>query len=161
MDAPSPRKPSIVSNASEVHTSEQGAAEEFAVNLLNTIDEFRGASDEDDLRTQATATIDAGIRLAKEAAAGKGLVELRQLFDTLDVDHDGKVTGQEWGKKVKQNQALLAKYFGGSTLKEIGSAFKRIDKDGDASLTWEEFVDAAGLKLVLALQPVVQTANAE
>merc|ERR1719375_1414418 len=109
-----------------------------------------GASDEDDLRKQAMATIDAGIRLAKEAAAGKGLVELRQLFDTLDVDHDGKVTGQEWGKKVKQNQTLLAKYFGGSTLKEIGSAFKRIDKDGNASLSWEEFVAAAGLSSAVA-----------
>ena len=85
--------------------------------------------------------------LAKATAAGKGIVELRQLFDTLDVDHDGKVTGQEWGKKVKENQTLLAKYFGGSTLKEIGSAFKRIDTDGNASLSWDEFVAAAGLEL--------------
>merc|ERR1712078_833668 len=75
----------------------------------------------------------------------KGLEELRKLFDTLDKDNDGKVTGQEWGKKVKENQTLLAKYFGGSTLKEIGEAFRRIDTDGNASLSWDEFVAAAGL----------------
>ena len=86
-------------------------------------------------------------------------MELRQLFDTLDVDHDGKVTGQEWGKKVKQNQTLLAKYFGGNTLKEIGSAFKRIDTDGNASLSWEEFVAAAGLTVQAvdtAVEPVME-----
>ena len=82
----------------------------------------------------------------------KGLAELRNLFDSLDKDHDGKVTGQEWGKKVRENQTLLAKYFGGSTLKEIGSAFKRIDTDGNASLSWDEFVAAAGLSLAVALQ---------
>jgi len=81
------------------------------------------------------------------ADASKGLAELRNLFDSLDKDHDGKVTGQEWGKKVKEHQTLLAKYFGGSTLKEIGSAFKRIDTDGNASLSWDEFVAAAGLEL--------------
>ena len=80
----------------------------------------------------------------------KGLAELRNLFDSLDKDHDGKVTGQEWGKKVKEHQTLLAKYFGGSTLKEIGSAFKRIDTDGNASLSWDEFVAAAGLELPAA-----------
>jgi hypothetical protein len=73
------------------------------------------------------------------------LEELRNLFDSLDKDHDGKVTGQEWGKKVKEHQTLLAKYFGGSTLKEIGGAFKRIDTDGNASLSWDEFVAASGL----------------
>ena len=92
--------------------------------------------------------------LAPEATdASKGLEELRKLFDALDQDHDGNVTGREWGKKVKENQALLAKYFGGSTLKDIGSAFKRIDTDGNASLTWEEFVAAAGLELPAASSP--------
>ena len=84
--------------------------------------------------------------VAPSPDASKGLEELRKLFDTLDKDHDGKVTGQEWGSKVRENQTLLAKYFGGSALKEIGSAFKRIDTDGNASLSWDEFVAAAGLK---------------
>merc|ERR1719451_135252 len=85
--------------------------------------------------------------------ASKGLEELRNLFDSLDKDHDGKVTGKEWGKKVKENQSLLSKYFGGSTLKEIGSAFSRIDADGNKSLSWEEFVVAAGLALPPAPEP--------
>merc|ERR1719428_1379058 len=73
------------------------------------------------------------------------LGELRKLFETLDKDGDGQVTAQEWGKNVKENQVLLAKFFGGSTLKEIGSAFSRIDADGNASLDWEEFIAASGL----------------
>jgi Ca2+-binding EF-hand superfamily protein len=89
-----------------------------------------GGQSEEQMRAEATATIDAGIQLAKEAAKRKGVEELRILFDTLDADGDGNVTSQEWGKKVKENQALLSKYFGGSTLKEIGSAFRRIDADG-------------------------------
>merc|ERR1719240_1353034 len=63
------------------------------------------------------------------------------------------VTAEVWGKKVRENQTLLSKYFGGSTLKEIGSAFKRIDADGNASLSWEEFVAAAGLALPAAPEP--------
>ena len=83
----------------------------------------------------------------------KSLVELRQLFDKLDKDQDGNVTAKEWGDHsfIEENQTLLAKYFGGGTLKEIGSAFKRIDTDGNASLSWEEFVAAAGLSLAVAL----------
>merc|ERR1719353_33502 len=88
-----------------------------------------------------------------EISAEKGVEELRKLFDTLDKDNDGKVTGQEWGKKVKEHQAVLSKYFGGSTLKEIGSAFKRIDVDGNASLSWLEFVAAAGLEIPAEPEP--------
>merc|ERR1719181_1581156 len=90
---------------------------------------------------------------APSADTAKGVEELRKLFETLDKDNDGKVTGQEWGKKVRENRTLLAKYFGGSTLKEIGSAFKRIDSDGNASLSWEEFVAAAGGYGVLLPEP--------
>ena len=34
------------------------------------------------------------------AKVASRLAELRRLFDTLDKDGDGNVTGQEWGKKV-------------------------------------------------------------
>merc|ERR1719171_2863409 len=94
--------------------------------------------------TMAPERVDGAEEGPAAADASKSLEELRNLFDSLDKDHDGKVTGKEWGKKVKENQTLLAKYFGGSTLKEIGSAFKRIDTDGNASLSWDEFVAAAG-----------------
>jgi len=89
---------------------------------------------------------DASPEADKPDASPEGLEELRKLFDTLDKDNDGNVTGQEWGHKVTENKELLSKYFGGSTLKEIGSAFSRIDADGNKSLTWDEFVVAAGLK---------------
>lgn len=89
---------------------------------------------------------DASADAGKASLSAEGLEELRKLFDTLDKDQDGKVTGQEWGKKVHENQELLSKYFGGSTLKEVGSAFSKIDTDASKSLTWDEFVAAAGLK---------------
>ena len=46
---------------------------------------------------------------------------------------------------MKEHETRLSNYFGGSALKEIGSAFKRVDTDSHASLSWEEFVVAAGL----------------
>lgn len=65
--------------------------------------------------------------------------ELRGLWNTLDTDGDNKVSGKEWGSKVYQNKEVMSKFFGGSTLKEIGSAFNRIDSNNDDALTWDEF----------------------
>ena len=48
-----------------------------------------------------------------ESSGADGVAELRMLFESLDKDSDGTVSGKEWGKKVKENQALLGKYFGG------------------------------------------------
>ena len=66
--------------------------------------------------------------------------EFRDLWDKLDKNGDGKVTGKEWGSKVYAEQELMSKYFGGSSLKEIGEGFNRIDSNGDDNLTWDEFV---------------------
>ncbi len=83
--------------------------------------------------------------------------ELKGLWDTLDKDGDGKVTSKEWGSKVYQNQDIMKKFFGGSTLSEIGHAFNRIDKDKNGSLTWEEFVSdvrslASSIKIAKAMK---------
>ena len=75
-----------------------------------------------------------------------GVAELRKLFDSLDQDHDGSVDSKEWGKMVHKNQKVLAKFFGGKTVKEIGQKFKTIDKDGNDRLSWEEFLAYTGLE---------------
>lgn len=75
---------------------------------------------------------------------------LKELFDELDKDSNGKVSCKEWGSKVGQKKDILSKYFGGSTPAEIGQAFKRIDKNGDGSLSWDEFVAAAETQNVIA-----------
>merc|ERR1719437_185345 len=60
----------------------------------------------------------------------EGVGEMRALWDKLDKNADGKITGKE----------LMSKYFGGTTLSEIGQAFNRIDSSGDDNLTWDEFL---------------------
>jgi Ca2+-binding EF-hand superfamily protein len=68
-----------------------------------------------------------------------GAAKMRDLWNKLDNNDDGKITGKEWGSKVYQEQELMSEFFGGSTLSEIGQAFNRIDSNGSDSLTWDEF----------------------
>merc|ERR1712025_811631 len=65
---------------------------------------------------------------------------LKDLWDKLDKDKNGKVTGKERGSKVYANKDAMARFFGGSDMASIGKAFNRIDHDGNDSLTWEEFI---------------------
>mmetsp|Transcript_17031 Transcript_17031/g.25780 ORF Transcript_17031/g.25780 Transcript_17031/m.25780 type:complete len:269 (+) Transcript_17031:440-1246(+) len=86
-----------------------------------------------------------------------GEKELEEFWNTLDSSADGKVSGKEWGSKVYENKEIMSKYFGGSTLSEIGHAFNRIDSNNDGSLTWEEFSSevksyAASVKLAEAMK---------
>merc|ERR1712070_1061132 len=55
---------------------------------------------------------------------------------------------KEWGQNVFQNKDALAKYFGGSSMKEIATAFGRLDTNNSDSLTWDEF--AAGTEVAPA-----------
>lgn len=84
-----------------------------------------------------------GLRaLASTVASTDGQPELKSLFDTLDKDANGRISSKEWGSAVSENRALMAKYFGGCSCKEVGQAFRWIDVDQSRDLTWEEFVDA-------------------
>ena len=96
----------------------------------------------------AIAGMDASLRLAQALESAEGAKELKALFDTLDKDGDGRVTGKEWGSAVKKNKDVLQKYFGGKDMKAIGKAFKRLDTDGSGDLTWDEFV--AGSQRMIA-----------
>ena len=40
---------------------------------------------------------------------------------------------------MTKNKDRLQKFFGGSNVKAIGKAFKRVDADGSGDITWEEF----------------------
>lgn len=87
--------------------------------------------------------MDASLRLASALESQQGAMELKALFDTLDKDGDGRVTGKEWGSAVSKNKDILQKYFGGKDMKAIGKAFKRLDVDGSGDLTWDEFVSGS------------------
>ena len=53
---------------------------------------------------------------------------------------------EHWQKKdewIAWGKDMLAKYFGGASLAEIGGAFKRLDLDNSADLSWSEFVHGA------------------
>ena len=67
------------------------------------------------------------------------LAELESVFNSMDKDHNGRVSYKEWMRGLAKNEALLSRSFGGTTLKEVGRAFRRLDGDKDMSLTWEEF----------------------
>jgi Ca2+-binding EF-hand superfamily protein len=86
----------------------------------------------------------AGLRqLASAMASDEGKTELKALFDALDTAGTGKVSSKEWGHGLSKNKDLLAKYFGGTSLAELGKAFKRLDVDASKDLSWEEFVNAS------------------
>lgn len=102
-----------------------------------TWDEFEGA----------LQNMDMSLRLAQALESKEGLAELKALWDTLDKDGDGHVTGKEWGSAVKKNEQVLKKFFGGKNLKQIGKHFNKLDVDGSGDLTWDEFVSGS-IKLV-------------
>ena len=81
----------------------------------------------------------ATVKLTEAMKTEEGFADFKALFDTLDKNGDGGVTSKEWGSGVYRNQDVMKKYFGGTSLAEIGKAFNRIDNDGNDSLTWEEF----------------------
>ena len=71
-------------------------------------------------------------------ATEEGSAQFKTLFDALDKDRNGRVSKKEWGEGIFKNRVLLAKYFGGASLGEIGAAFARLDADGSGDLTWKE-----------------------
>ena len=52
---------------------------------------------------------------------------------------------QEWGDGVAKHKDVIAKFFGGATIEEIGRQFARIDANNDEKLSWDEMMAAAGI----------------
>ena len=102
------------------------------------------------------------IQLIEALETAEGEKEVQDLWDRLDKDGDGRVTGKEWGSKVYAEQEMMSKYFGGTTLSEIGEGFNRIDTSGDDNLTWEEFrAEVASYKAVQQLKAAMADAEAK
>ena len=105
----------------------------------------------------------AGTAAAQEAIIAmfkseEGQAELKALWTTLDKDGDGTVTSKEWGKGVKANWKTMGKFFGGSTISEVGKIFKSLDLDGSGDLTWDEFEGAVmGLDAAQCLARAMET----
>jgi Ca2+-binding EF-hand superfamily protein len=92
-------------------------------------------------------------KLADMFSTKSGENEMRAFWDKLDKDGDQKISGKEWGSKVFAEQELMSKYFGGTSLKEIGEGFNRIDSNGDDALTWDEFrSEIASYKVVKSMK---------
>ena len=82
-------------------------------------------------------------------ATPEGRAEFKKVFESLD--GDGALSSKEWGqgigKKWHEDDAfkeLMKKYFGAATIGEVGRMFSKINADGDAKLTWEEWCTAVG-----------------
>ena len=90
----------------------------------------------------------------------EGRAALKALWDDLDKDGDGTVTSKEWGKGVKANWKTMGKFFGGSTISEVGKMFKTLDVDGSGDLTWSEFEGAvSGLDTAMMVARAMQTSE--
>ena len=65
--------------------------------------------------------------------------ELRKVFVELDVDNKGRLEGPEILELAKR-------FYDGRepTMKQIAAIMDRIDSSGSGSVTWDEFVKAAG-----------------
>ena len=100
---------------------------------------------------EGVASMDVASRLTQALAIEEGQQELRGLFEALDKDEDGTVSGKEWGAAVSKNVELMAKYFGGLTVPQVAKAFARLDKDGSRDLTWTEFQQ--GSKRIVTFAP--------
>merc|ERR1711934_678840 len=95
-------------------------------------------------KTQAVqAPTEGDIQLSAAVSSAEGLAKLRALFGELDLDKSGEVSGKEWGRNVYKKREALSKYFGGSSLKSIGTLFSVADADGNDSITFDEFVALA------------------
>ena len=62
-----------------------------------------------------------------------------------DLNQDGVISVQEWGDGVAKHKDVIAKFFGGATIEEIGRQFARIDANNDEKLSWDEMLAAAGI----------------
>merc|ERR1712032_793582 len=60
-----------------------------------------------------------------------------------DKDSSGEVSSKEWGRSVYKKREALSKFFGGDSLKSIGTLFSVADGDGDESLSFDEFIALA------------------
>merc|ERR1711988_1735799 len=90
-------------------------------------------------KTEHAAVKEAERQVETAMASEDGRTELKKLFDAMDKNKDGEVTSKEWGQAAFKNKDVVAKYFGGSTPKEICGAFKRLDVAKKGTLTWAEF----------------------
>ena len=114
---------------------------------------------------EAYASLAAGVVRTTEGETGhesseEGRAALKALWDELDKDGDGTVTSKEWGKGVTANWKTMGKFFGGSTMVEVGHMFKTLDVDNSGDLTWGEFEGAvSGLDTAMMVARAMQTSE--
>ena len=106
-----------------------------------TLAEFTAGLRRDADKSEATETqLDAALKTED------GRAELKQLFDSMDSNKDGVLSSKEWGNGVAKHKDVIAKFFGGATIEEIGRQFARIDADSNKELSWDEMLAAAGIE---------------
>merc|ERR1712147_295949 len=86
------------------------------------------------------------VQFCATVSTADGQAKLKALFNELDKDGSGEVSSKEWGSSVYKKREALSKFFGGSSLKAIGTLFSGAEGDGDESLSYDEFLKLAQLR---------------
>eukprot|EP00931_Biecheleriopsis_adriatica_P102457 TRINITY_DN7742_c0_g1_i3.p1 TRINITY_DN7742_c0_g1~~TRINITY_DN7742_c0_g1_i3.p1 ORF type:complete len:303 (-),score=41.80 TRINITY_DN7742_c0_g1_i3:57-896(-) len=102
----------------------------------------RKSSRESTARTKMFIEMSKTRKLAGALATPEGQTQFKELFDSLDQDHSGRVEVSEWIKLLHADEKAQ-KFFGSASVKELKKSFKRIDKDHNNALSFAELVHAA------------------
>eukprot|EP00930_Biecheleria_cincta_P051302 TRINITY_DN36460_c0_g1_i1.p1 TRINITY_DN36460_c0_g1~~TRINITY_DN36460_c0_g1_i1.p1 ORF type:complete len:336 (-),score=75.92 TRINITY_DN36460_c0_g1_i1:301-1281(-) len=80
---------------------------------------------------------------ATAMATAVGRAKWKNIFNFMDRDLDGKITRDEWSKAVMADPDIMKSLGPGNkslSSRDVAAAFKRLDKDKNGVLDWNEFV---------------------
>ena len=98
------------------------------------------------------------VTLSDALATPEGEVELRELFNTIEPDEDGRTPLRAWNSTIKRHPDVMLRYLGLEARSSrrfaalfytgrfdvwIGKCFRRMGLHQDDFVTWEEFLGAA------------------
>lgn len=100
-------------------------------------------------------SLSAAVMLSDALATPEGELELKELFDLIEPDEDGRILLGEFGIVLKESEDVLSRYLGldantstrfraffmtGRVDTWIGKTFRRLGFHEDDVISWDEFI---------------------